>query len=187
MIVVKDNPISEHYRDLCLPSWEEKGFKVNIFDAVTPETLDQYNELTFGKKVNKHNKVLDFTETEKAVWYSHYLLWKRCFDNNTPLIVCEHDIKLLAKLGNEVFKNDMACICHVKRNRKENTIIRHAGGAYFLTPKVAKNLVRVSNRIIDFNSDWWLHLNCDEYGKWLVGKSIHSVDPDIGVTVTHNK
>jgi len=94
MIVIRDNPISILHMEKSLPSW--KNYKIEIFNAVTPKDLSFLNELFFYKKWSSGNS---FTDTEKAVWYSHFLLWKQCFYEKKPLIVIEHDSILRKDIG----------------------------------------------------------------------------------------
>lgn len=95
MIVIRDNPVSEYYASVTLPEWQKAGFDTNIFDAHTPNNLPTEYKLNFthlmtAKYVtNKLKK--DHTPTEKACWYSHMSLWKKCIDLNRPILVLEHD------------------------------------------------------------------------------------------------
>jgi hypothetical protein len=52
--------------------------------------------------VNKGASV-PFTETEKAVFYSHYMLWKKSYEENKSLMILEEDaipIKIIPKIWN---------------------------------------------------------------------------------------
>ena len=184
MIAISDNPISMYYRKEVLPSWVNHGFKVNHFEAVTPRNMPDF--LLFDKKRGK----VSFTETEKAVWYSHYSTWKKCWDTQTPMIVVEHDIKLLHTLENEIFDSPIACLCHDFRTKGNDTVkkqLKLAGGAYYITPKIAKILMRIRhNKRINSNSDAWIHKICDENGKWYKHKCRQFKNPKVGVTIEHN-
>ena len=85
MIRVKNDIISESYAEYCRESWEFVG--IRFYDAVTPLTLDQQDlKLKFGRKNNK-----ELTDTEKACFYSQYNMWKKCADENVPILLLEHD------------------------------------------------------------------------------------------------
>lgn len=185
MIAISGNPISMHYRSEVLDSWTSKGYIVNHLEAVTPEDLPNYNFLKITQKhSNKTKTLVDFTETEIAVWYSHYSAWKLCFETKTPLIVVEHDIELLKEIDEEVYNYPIACLAHVI---KKNKRVKLGGGAYYITPKGAHELLKIKNhsKIIK-NSDAWIHNRCDTLGKWFHEHSIQIKDDNIGVTVTHN-
>jgi GR25 family glycosyltransferase involved in LPS biosynthesis len=187
MIAISGNSISMHYRNLVVDSWRNFGHTVNHFEAVTPEDLklEQYQLLPIKKKhSNRTNKSVEFTETEIAVWYSHYYTWKLCFEMDEPIIVAEHDIQLLKEIDSEVYNYNIACLAHVLR---KNKIVQLGGGSYYITPKGAKELLRIRHdKAIIKNSDAWIHNRCDKMGKWFHYHSIQIKDDAIGVTVFHN-
>jgi hypothetical protein len=85
MIRVKDNEKSEIYAKYCAKSWTDAGFEVNFFDAVTPDTLHLGKHLDFDKK---------HKPAEKGCFISQYLLWKKCYEEDRPILVLEHDAYL---------------------------------------------------------------------------------------------
>lgn len=96
MIVVKDNEASEYYANYCVGSWETIGLKVQRFDAITPKDLKNLNQIRWKEystqiKYEKLNIKAKITDTEKACFYSHYMLWKKCIDQKEPILVIEHD------------------------------------------------------------------------------------------------
>ena len=98
MISISDNEFSQQLREVCQASWEHDGWEVNHFEAITPDTMDRCPiELTFGLKTEtrriKHNA--PFLETEKAIWASHVSLWYKCWQQQKPYVILEHDCKLL--------------------------------------------------------------------------------------------
>jgi GR25 family glycosyltransferase involved in LPS biosynthesis len=93
MIQIPDNGVSDYYKKLSLPTWEKFGYEINMFDAVTPDTLNNYNYLEFGK----YYDFREFTDTEKAGFYSHVELWKKCIDMNEPITIIEHDVECLSE------------------------------------------------------------------------------------------
>lgn len=95
MIVIRDNPVSEYYASVTLPEWEKHGFDVKRFDAFTPNNLPtEYTlDFTYLMTVKYWERKLqkEHTPTEKACWYSHMTLWKKCIDLNKPILILEHD------------------------------------------------------------------------------------------------
>lgn len=85
MIRIKDDEKSETYAKYCAKSWTDAGFEVNFFDAVTPDTLHLGEHLNFDASHNPG---------EKACFVSQYLLWKKCYEDNRPLLILEHDAYL---------------------------------------------------------------------------------------------
>lgn len=178
MISITGNPISEYYKKYVTPSWS--GYKINHFEAVTPETtLNNFKYLNFGKKRDK----IDFTETEKACWYSHVECW--VIARTRPIIVVEHDVLLQEPIPKEVFSSAMCCMSNSNMKTKQ----KHAGGAYYLTPEVAKHMVNhvKCERNITYNSDAIIHRKCDEFGVWNQHLCHQYQDREIGFTVEHNK
>jgi GR25 family glycosyltransferase involved in LPS biosynthesis len=93
MIQIPDNSVSDYYKKLSLSTWEKFGYKINMFDAITPKILDDYDYLEFGK----YYDFREFTDTEKAGFYSHVELWKKCIDMNEPITIIEHDVECLSE------------------------------------------------------------------------------------------
>ena len=81
MIRIKGNQVSEGYANYCAPTW--KQFDFEMYDAVTPDTLDQQRGIKAFRK--------DTTPTERACYYSQFNLWKRCALSRQPMIILEHD------------------------------------------------------------------------------------------------
>ncbi len=98
MIGISNCPKSQYYSSICIPAWESLGYKINWFEASTPETLrkdygDVRNgELKFGNLYSAASpNGREFTDTEISVWYSHYRLWKHCVEIDSPIHIIEHD------------------------------------------------------------------------------------------------
>lgn len=99
MIVIEDNETSQYYSTYCKPSWEGVGITVNNFKAVTPSDLYKHRQLKFSKyssalKYTSKGLKAEITDTEKACWYSHFLLWQECCFINKPMLILEHDTYL---------------------------------------------------------------------------------------------
>lgn len=104
MISLLDNERMAEVRNKSLYLWEKQRFKINLFPAITPDTISTITPvLNFYKKQLKINNGIEvfFSETEKAVFYSHYVLWKKCYDENKSLMILEEDaipIKTIPKI-----------------------------------------------------------------------------------------
>lgn len=135
MIVVDGNEASEFYASAATPSWTKEGFDVVRFPAITPDWMPS-TELRFGvnkaDKYRKRNLVKHITPTERAVWWSHYTLWKRCISLNKPIMVLEHDSYLFEPRNLVEQKVGFVSYDH------------GAMGCYILTPDCAKMLVNLA-------------------------------------------
>ena len=185
MIAITDNPVSIYFKSEVMPSWGE--YVVNHFEAKTPKDLSvdcDFLNLTFKQR---KNLMIEFSVTEKAVWYSHYFLWKHCWDTQTPIIIVEHDVKLLEDIEDEVFGYDMVCLCNDTRDNSDHKP-KLAGGAYYIKPLAARKLMEVRhNKKIITNSDAWIHVVCDRFGKWYSHKCQQFKNSEVGTTIVHNR
>ncbi len=177
MITIPNNKVSNYYYVRCKESWEKRGFNVRKFPAVTPNTLHrQQNRLEFNIKVTGSKK-RNFSETEKAVWYSHYNAWRFAADLIEPIIIAEHDAYLTKKIPMKTFDNDLVSLSHSVGNPYA------AGVCYYIKQSVAKKLIDVP--VIDMNSDNWIHLNVDKYGVWDRSYVRHFRNAKVGFTIIH--
>ena len=132
MSVIEGHPISEMDRQVVMPSW--KNYNVEFFNAVTPKDLAYKKALRFApNRVTLKNK-RPFTETEKAVWYSHYELWCQCARSRESMLIIEHDSKLVNPLP-DLSKYDRKFLSFVYDDVKGPVLA--PGSGYFLTPRIA--------------------------------------------------
>jgi len=101
IIGMSDNERSVNYMKITRPIIEQRiDGQLELWEATTPETMHQYDKLVFGKKmpplIRIQDAYRDFTDTEKAVWYSHYRLWKHVYETGTPAWIFEHDVDMSA-------------------------------------------------------------------------------------------
>lgn len=137
-IVIRNNPSSEFYFSKIDPVWEEIGITLERFDAITPSTMP--NTLKFHRnEANKYKHLpaqsKEFTETEKACWYSHYTLWKKCIELNHPIVIVEHDC---------VPFNPSAL--YFTNKEWFRTFDKGAMGCYMMTPFMADFICRITER-----------------------------------------
>ena len=114
MIRMKGHEKSEEYAEVSRKTWEKRGYSVTYMDAITPETMHTFEDpqIRFAYKiairsVEKRRQKLQkdkgfkfegiFSDTEKAVWYSHVKAWRQVASGDEPTIICEHDAKLRRK------------------------------------------------------------------------------------------
>jgi GR25 family glycosyltransferase involved in LPS biosynthesis len=155
MIKMTGNPISEMYSRICIESWEQHNYEINIFEAVTPKDLYLKKELKFKTLGNRK-----FTQTEIAVWYSHYELWKKCLKLKKPIIIIEHDSKLIKQLP-EFDDKPFMFLSFIKRPWEKNRNFKYLapGSGYYITPESAKLLVHLAlARPLHQNSDGHLYI-----------------------------
>lgn len=211
--------ISQHYRNICQPTWEEKGFKVNHLEAITPKDLHHFKgHLKFGKKgptaSGSRPYEIDFSPTEKAVWYSHFYAWIKCMQENRPVIIAEHDAFLTKKLEPEIFDEKVKFISlnhKMKVHWRDPTIeFKEATicGAYYITPDLAKELKEdveeyITIKNIIANVDGYLHGfihtkarlsghiydpkhdNRSPVYQCMLDASYQFIDEEIGTTIKH--
>ncbi len=135
MIVVEGNEASEYYSNYCIPSWEKIGLKVEKFKAVTPDDVPKIKEIRFEKystnlKYLNRGLKAEITDTEKAVWCSHFKVWEECCYSNEPILVLEHDTFL--EYPENLWYDESYDIIFFDKA---------AMGSYIITPKFAKKLI----------------------------------------------
>jgi len=140
MIGMEEHPISQMYMRSVLPSWKKHNYTVEIFPAITPKDLYKKHKLEFGLKSSRKGK-REFTPTEKSVWYSHFELWCKCYRNKEPILIIEHDSKLVKPLP-EMKKEGYKFLSYIDRDFG-NFQGRHIapGSGYYITPNIASRLI----------------------------------------------
>jgi hypothetical protein len=136
MIVIKGNEASEYYANYCTKRWEVFGLHVKRFDAIVPADLKNLTELKWTEysmsiKYVKRNIKAAITDTEKSCFYSHYMLWKKCIEQNVPFMILEHD-SYLEKPENLWYDSEYGIIFFDKA----------ATGSYVIFPWFAQKIVK---------------------------------------------
>ena len=92
MIALLGRKDVEPVRQQALDTWCERGVEVKFFDAITPEELPNLSRLnlTRKEKIGYYGGPVPFSDTEKAIWYSHFFLWRQWISQSVSLkkIVC---------------------------------------------------------------------------------------------------
>ena len=199
MIQNRSNSVSAYYSDYVIPSWDKFGYYVNMFDCVYPDTLHEYNYLEF----DKYWGVRDFTDGEKAGWYSHTLLWIKCAMENKNIAIIEHDVECIAPLDFTEEGLNFFC-CYQNKDEWKNYAERFIGHpywgkqykivpvthAYTLTPKIAIELLnKIINRPLNnFTDDFLLqHKGLDNTIKNLYNYTKPIYHKNIGGSMEHGK
>lgn len=92
IIGILNNAISSRYLlETMEPIEMITGEQLVLWPATTPETMP--NNLVFEEYTPKTLASMPrkLTDTEKAVWYSHYLLWKYLIEYDRDSWIFEHD------------------------------------------------------------------------------------------------
>lgn len=202
MIAMSDDPRSLHYMNKTIPSWTSRGFSVEIFEATTPKNIDSLGELKFTeRKASARNR--RFSETEKAVWYSHYRLWKHCIEIDQPIHVLEHDSYLKDDLPNFEYSDIEIFAVHDYTYDNKYKGIPHIVSpcaGYYITPKVAAVMInKATEKRINLNVDWTVHETYEDYHpetqrdyilfqKNLLPQCVvrQILDTKVGNTINHN-
>ena len=151
MIIMTKHPVSEMYSRISLDSWKKAGYAIDKFEAVTPKDLYKKHKLDFG--IKRLGNKREFTATEKAVWYSHFELWCKCVSSDRPLIVLEHDSKLVKPLP-DMAKEGYKFLSFIDRDFEPKGKAIAPGSGYYITPPAAQRLVsQAVAKTIDMNSD----------------------------------
>lgn len=119
IIRIKDHKESELCAEQCLKSSRSVGneFETLLFDAVTPETLDQellkhqvhWNypwdkpELDINSGLIKSPYTTAYPTKRVACFMSHYELWKECASGDQTFLIQEHDSWWIKKLSLDEF------------------------------------------------------------------------------------
>ena len=186
MIAISHSEISQMYVKQCSPSW--KNYNLNLFEAITPRSLSSLNELSF---FSKRYSTRPFSDTEKAVWYSHYFLWKKCWEEKKPLIIIEHDSILRKDIG-EVGRTKLLSFLKGRKawsgDPVENGNILSPGSGYVIFPNDIIQLINYSrNTSINGNVDGYIRQYIElKYGWPSDFSYIEQIKIDNLATINHN-
>jgi len=187
MIGILHSEVSRMYMEYTMDSWSE--YNLNIFPAITPRDLHNYKSLQFYKTSLRRR---NFTDTEKAVWYSHYLLWKKCWKEKKPLIIIEHDSILRKDIG-EVGRTKLLSFLTdrepVKSDPIDNGNILSPGSGYVVFPDDIIQLINYSEtKPIDSNVDGYVRNYIQSKYGWPKDFSyIEQIKIDNLSTIVHRK
>lgn len=192
LIRIKNNPVSMWEAGRTYERWTEKGFSVNLVDAYTPETYhNSPYKLNFELKRNKTN-VRKFTESEKAVFFSHLAALDIAKRKASPSIIIEHDAKLIGDIPEEILKQRIVPLGHALRDGKQSIL---PCLAYMITPELAGYFVEdLTLRTITLNIDGYMWEFANSYAGpehvydyMLNVQQNEEFREDLGTTIDHGK
>ena len=150
-----------------IKTWETHGYTLTYADVLTRLDLDDYEYLEFGQYFGNR----DFTDDEKAWFYTHAEFWKETAESDHPRMFVCPNIAVIAKQIEmddhvnvqsftgfldekdfEIFMGEGMLDSHPFWNSESKCA--PSGLAYGLTPKGAKQLLRaVMAKPIDLMPD----------------------------------
>lgn len=187
MIGMSDDDVSNYYMDITIPSWEDVGISVMLYDAITPKTLSEYNYLTF--EYNKSYKYIsenikkDITATERACFYSHVEILKMIEKKDQEFIILEHDALLVDP--DELFR------VFKTRHRYDLMYFGQAIESYWMSKSaISKYLRKLKHDVVDAGPMGMIEyiLNRPKaYKRWKYPTQITKqvYNPNIGQTINH--
>jgi GR25 family glycosyltransferase involved in LPS biosynthesis len=196
MIAIEGNELSQYYADICINRWNDFEIYPEIFPASTPGNTT--GELKFAEKKWNGNS---FSEIEKAIWDSHYRVWKQIAANDTEgAFVIEHDTYPTRPITDPRQK-EMMLFASFPRNddawfKGEERVAPGAG--YYLTNSAAKTIINnsigeqnenvdgfIMKQFVDFSGLEGNSIALEAAVKdWLCAFQI--VNYDLGTTAEHN-
>jgi hypothetical protein len=94
IIGMKHNPISQRYLETIIPNARKMlSCEIEVMEAIRPgDPIIDHDKFSAIKGPTKGTKDKPWSETEKAVWYSHICAWKKILDQEDDAVwVLEHD------------------------------------------------------------------------------------------------
>lgn len=141
--------------------WINKGYIINHFEAITPKTMRTDLPFGFGYKnrAKTPEDYIDFTDTEKAVFCSHFTLWEKCYTSQRPMFIIEHDVKLRGYLPREWNVNRLKYFTKGALPDRSASRPKYTPAAgYVLTPHGAKVLIsEVKDKFVSANVDSYIY------------------------------
>ncbi len=101
IIRLKNNSISEKYAAECVEQAKTFGIEIEYFDAINGlEYLSHLDKL----KINPRYKFKKGRAGVFGCFLSHYYLWKKCVEDDTPFIILEHDGYFIKSLEDNILE-----------------------------------------------------------------------------------
>lgn len=110
IIHIKGNKKSEHTANLVLKSCKKYGYNAELFEGITPDTIDTWDK-KWNLKVLNPSHMYDrqiglngskYTyECKYSNFLNHYTLWNKCVELDESIICLEHDVIAIKKWNAE--------------------------------------------------------------------------------------
>jgi GR25 family glycosyltransferase involved in LPS biosynthesis len=169
IIYLPDYPESVKMAGRALTTGTRNGWNLELFEGVngTKQGLVDYNLKVYSHK--KAQRLLSRPGTQGCL-LSQYLLWKKCYDTNEPILIFEHDVVFNKPIGNfedcDVYKFE-----GFKKAKPIPAGNWYEGArAYRITPIGAKKILDWINAYGAMPADWMLcdgivNMKFDKYNK----------------------
>jgi GR25 family glycosyltransferase involved in LPS biosynthesis len=103
IITLKDHQLSETVSKDCQIQATKFGIDVEVFDAIWGDHYQKHMEET-GLKLGRVKKG-KMTLGHYGNFFSHYYLWLKCIDLQTPIIILEHDGYFIRPIPPDILDN----------------------------------------------------------------------------------
>ncbi len=114
-------PSNEFRRDRILSQAGKAGVDIQIFDAITPDTMAGIPH-TYNPTKTRHFTGRELMETEKACALSHIQLWRQLQNDNNAdyYLILEDDIDVIHNMGDILNALDLSKIDFLKLSGQQN-------------------------------------------------------------------
>lgn len=97
VITKKDDPISESMAEECISSAHTNGLYVEKFYGIYPDSIDKEME---SEKLKLNEAALKKIRPGViGCFLSHYKLWNKCYESNSPIVIFEYDALVINKIS----------------------------------------------------------------------------------------
>jgi GR25 family glycosyltransferase involved in LPS biosynthesis len=103
IITLKDHQLSETVSKDCQNQATKFGIDVEVFDAIWGDHYQKHMKET-GLKLGRVKKG-KMTVGHYGNFFSHYYLWLKCIDLQTPIIILEHDGYFIRPIPKDILNN----------------------------------------------------------------------------------
>lgn len=140
IISMSDNEISKAYTNTAITSLKFNGYNPIIHEATTPKDMNYGDNYLYFGKLDSNGGKREFSSTEKAVWNSHFNVWKKVYESLEPAIILEHDVLLANKVKD--YYDHITVVGYRQKNDKPYPA---SGAGLWLQPYDALSLMQIAN------------------------------------------
>lgn len=135
-IAISNDNISEYYKSLSIESFNKFGYyNIIHYEAIVPDTIPSGPLEFTEKRIYTPKRQREWKEVEKAIWYSHFLLWQKIGKLKTPVIVIEQDCILKKEISSHITKRPIfSFACSMNSHSL-------AAVGYYITPLAANRMI----------------------------------------------
>ena len=126
----------------CLASLEQWAWPYQIFPAVQNPSPAQWRDIAVTILTDRGK--LQYRPGAQGCWLSHFTLWSQCTQQNTPMIILEHDVVIQDRWDPTIESESDLIKLYKTARCKTNTITGQwsiGAHAYYLTPENAQRLI----------------------------------------------